>query len=38
MHLQKDMLVNFLFKLNTRRIEDINVVNGLLEIIENYFL
>lgn len=31
------MLVNFLFKLNIRKIEDVNVVNGLLEIIEDYF-
>ena len=38
MQLRREMLVNFLFKINVRKIENVNAVNSLHEIIcEEYF-
>jgi len=36
--LRKDFLVGFLCRLNIRKIEDPHVVEGLLEIIEKYYI
>jgi hypothetical protein len=36
--LKKDFFVGFLWKLNTRKIEDPHVIEGLFEIIEKYYL
>lgn len=38
MLLKKDYLVGFLWKVNTRKIEDAQIIEGLFEIIEKHYL